>query len=81
MSRSDRERLSDIAEAIKDVSPELLANEPATPWSDIAGMRDLLTHRYFDTSHGIVAATVDSDLPLLQAAVDRLLSIASDPGR
>jgi uncharacterized protein with HEPN domain len=32
-----------------------------------------LAHRYFDTSHAIVAATVTSDLPLLEAAVRRLV--------
>ncbi len=31
-------------------------------------MRDRLAHRYFDTSHAIVAATVTNDLPLLEAA-------------
>jgi uncharacterized protein with HEPN domain len=35
-------------------------------------MRDRLAHRYFDTSHAIVAATVTNDLPLLEAAVGRL---------
>lgn len=36
-------------------------------------MRDRLAHRYFDTSHSIVAATVANDLPLLEAAVSRLV--------
>lgn len=35
-------------------------------------MRDRLAHRYFDTSHAIVAATDTKDLPLLEAAVARL---------
>ena len=36
-------------------------------------MRDQLAHRYFDTAHSIVTATVDDDLPPLLAAVQRLL--------
>jgi uncharacterized protein with HEPN domain len=36
-------------------------------------MRDHLTHRYFDTAHAIVQATVENDLPRLVAAVQRLL--------
>lgn len=36
-------------------------------------MRDHLTHRYFDTDHAIVAATVEQDLPALVAAARRLL--------
>ncbi len=35
-------------------------------------MRDHLAHRYFDTSHAILRATVDNDLPDLQRAVERL---------
>jgi uncharacterized protein with HEPN domain len=69
-----RIRLIEIGEAIKDIEPELLASEPSVPWADVAGMRDHLTHRYFDTAHSIVAATVDHDLPALVEAVERLLS-------
>ena len=68
-----RVRLIEIGEAIKDLPAELLATEPHIPWQDIARMRDRLAHRYFDTSHSIVAATVANDLPLLEAAVSRLV--------
>ena len=68
-----RIRLIEIGEAIKDIDPEILASEPRFPWRDVAGMRDHLTHRYFDTAHSIVAATVDHDLPPLVEAVKRLL--------
>ena len=40
-------------------------------------MRDRLAHRYFDTSHAIVRATIDNDIPELDLAVHRLLSQAS----
>lgn len=48
------------------------------PWRDVTGMRDRLAHRYFDTTHAVVRATVDSELPALRAAVERLMSTA-DP--
>lgn len=67
-----RMRLLEIGEAVKDISPELLATESDIPWDDIAGMRDRLAHRYFDTSHAIVAGTVTQDLPDLRAAALRL---------
>ena len=41
-------------------------------------MRDRLAHRYFDTSHAILAATVSEDLPELDAAVQRLLPTVDD---
>lgn len=68
-----RVRLIEIGEAVKDIDPELLATEPDIPWRDVAGMRDQLAHRYFDTAHGIVQATVDGDLPALVAAVQTML--------
>ncbi len=68
-----RVRLIEIGEAVKDIDPALLANESDVPWRDVAGMRDHLTHRYFDTAHSIVAATVEHDLPPLVAACKRLL--------
>jgi uncharacterized protein with HEPN domain len=37
-------------------------------------MRDHLAHRYFDTSHAIIQATVDNDLDELEAAVARLVA-------
>lgn len=67
-----RMRLVEIGEAVKSISPELLATEPEIPWREVAAMRDHLAHRYFDTVHAIVAATVATDLAELEAAVQRL---------
>ena len=68
-----RVRLIEIGEAVKDIDPKRLAEEPTVPWRDVAGMRDHLAHRYFDTAHSIVQATIDHDLPPLVAAAKRLL--------
>lgn len=71
-----RIRLLEIGEAVKALPTGLTASEPTIPWSQIARMRDHLAHRYFDTTHAIVEATVTHDLPLLSGAVARLLSRA-----
>jgi uncharacterized protein with HEPN domain len=77
-----RVRLIEVGEAVKDIDPALLATEPEIPWTDVAGMRDHLAHRYFDTAHSIVRATVEEDLPPLVAATERLLAqLGSDAGR
>lgn len=73
-----RVRLIEIGEAVKGLVADLLATEPDLPWTQIAGMRDRLAHRYFDTSHTIVQGTVAHDLPILAAAVERLRSHATD---
>lgn len=44
-------------------------------------MRDQLAHRYFDTSHSIVAQTVSSDLAELGRAVAALLRIVAGDSR
>jgi uncharacterized protein with HEPN domain len=67
-----RIRLLEIGEAVKALPADLLAAEPTIPWTEIARMRDHLAHRYFDTSHAILQATVDKDLPELERAVRRL---------
>lgn len=75
-----RVRLIEIGEAVKAIDPVVLAREPTIPWVDVAGMRDHLAHRYFDTAHSIVQATVTDDLPPLVAAVRRLLDqMGADP--
>jgi uncharacterized protein with HEPN domain len=67
-----RIRLLEIGEAVKSISSGLLETEPSIPWQEISRMRDLLAHRYFDTSHAIIQATVDNDLPELEQAALRL---------
>ena len=65
-----RVRLIEIGEAVKSIDPALLEREPQIPWVDVAAMRNHLTHRYFDTAHTIVRATVDQDIPPLVEAVE-----------
>jgi uncharacterized protein with HEPN domain len=40
-------------------------------------MRDHLAHRYFDTNHAVLRATVDRDLPELERAVHALTETLS----
>lgn len=70
-----RVRLIEIGEAVKGIEPRMLALEANVPWQDIARMRDHLAHRYFDTDHTIVAATIERDLPALIDAVKRLKDV------
>ncbi|HUZ51566.1 MAG TPA: HepT-like ribonuclease domain-containing protein [Streptosporangiaceae bacterium] len=67
-----RMRLLEIGEAVKALPSDLLSAQPGIPWQQIARMRDHLAHRYFDTAHAILQATVDEDLPALELAVSAL---------
>src|SRR5215471_1349555 len=67
-----RIRLLEIGEAVKALPDDLLATQPSIPWQQITRMRDHLVHRYFDTAHAILRATVDDDLPDLERAIQAL---------
>jgi uncharacterized protein with HEPN domain len=67
-----RIRLLEVGEAVKALPPELLQRQPTIPWTQITRMRDHLAHRYFDTAHAVVQATVDRDLPELERAIREL---------
>ncbi|HEX4659700.1 MAG TPA: HepT-like ribonuclease domain-containing protein, partial [Streptosporangiaceae bacterium] len=56
---------------VKALPAELLDSQPEIPWRQIARMRDHLAHRYFDTAHAILQATVDDDLPDLERGAPR----------
>jgi len=80
-----RMRLLEIGEAANGIPPELRESEPTVPWREIIGMRNWMAHRYFDTVHAYVWATVDHDLDPLLAALDRLgdrlgPATATEPG-
>jgi len=76
-----RMRLFEIGEAVKAIDPDLLGRAPQVPWREIARMRDVLAHHYFDTDHAIVQDVVDQNLEPLRAAAETLLAeIGSAPG-
>jgi len=63
-----------IGEATKNLSRELRDANPDIPWRQIAGMRDVLIHDYLKINLDRVWCTVVNDLPVLDAAVNRLLN-------
>jgi uncharacterized protein with HEPN domain len=78
-----RIRLLEIGEAVKALPVDLLDTQPGIPWRQIAGVRDHLAHRYFDTAHAILQATLMTTCPSLNAPSSPWLSpcptILTDP--
>jgi uncharacterized protein with HEPN domain len=65
-----------IGEATKNLSSELRQANPAIPWRQIAGMRDVLIHDYLKVNLSRVWLTISTDLPDLRTTVTRLLNQA-----
>ena len=65
-------QLEIIGEATKRVSAELRSKHPDIPWSDMAGMRDVLIHDYIDVDFGVVWKTASEDIPNLKALIFKL---------
>lgn len=63
-----------IGEATKNLSDGARAQCPEIPWRRVAGLRDVLIHDYMGVKVSEVWRVVESRLPALHEAVDRLLN-------
>ncbi|WP_100011675.1 DUF86 domain-containing protein [Lentibacillus sediminis] len=62
-----------IGEATKHLSADLKLRENDIPWSEMAGMRNVLIHEYFGVDNEIVWNVLDKELPLLKVKITKLL--------
>ena len=69
-------RLAIIGEAVKGLPEEFRARHPAIAWKDIAGMRDILVHEYYDVNTLLVWRVVKKQVPKLLNYVVRAIAIA-----
>jgi uncharacterized protein with HEPN domain len=67
-------QLAVIGEAVKDISDEARSRVPQIPWREIAGMRDLLIHKYHSVDLEQVWEVTQRDLKDLRRAVEQLLA-------
>jgi len=62
-----------IGEAAKGVSKKTRSLGPSIAWSQAAGMRDRIIHRYYDVNLQLVWDTIVDDLPTLVAELQELI--------
>jgi uncharacterized protein with HEPN domain len=65
--------LQTLAESTKRLSAELKAAHSQIEWSNIAGLRNILVHAYFDVDLEVVWGIVQNDLPGLRQVVSTVL--------
>lgn len=66
-------RLEVIGEAVKNLPDFFREKHKSIPWRQIAGMRDVLTHEYFDVKVRRIWKVAKEDLPKLKNAVVSIL--------
>lgn len=62
-----------IGEASKKISVETKDSCKNIPWHNVAGMRDRLTHGYFDVNWELVWNVLQEDIEPLKNCVERIL--------
>jgi uncharacterized protein with HEPN domain len=66
-------RLEETGEQAKLLSPDMLLAIPDVDWRGLEALRDFLAHNYPAVVVGLIASTLDDDLPVLVEAVRRFL--------
>jgi uncharacterized protein with HEPN domain len=67
-----------IGEAAGRISTECQTRYPEIPWGQVIGMRNRLTHAYFEVDLDIVWAVVTNDLPTLVTQLEKIIEICLD---
>lgn len=62
-----------IGEATKNLSPELKARHSKVPWKTIAGIRDILIHKYFGIKLERIWEVTQEDIPELKNQIAEVL--------
>lgn len=65
-------QLEIIGEVTKRISSDLRNKNPHVPWSDMAGMRDILIHDYIDVDIDIVWKTASESIINLRSLLQNL---------
>ncbi|MFQ5784326.1 MAG: DUF86 domain-containing protein [Alphaproteobacteria bacterium] len=61
--------ISTLGEAIKTLSPDVTSKYDGVDWPGLAGMKDVVTHQYFQVQLEFLWNTITHELPELRAIV------------
>ncbi len=76
------EVVGEAANNVRNADPAFASKYPTIPWDLIYGMRNRISHGYFDINLEVVWHTVKDDLPKLHVEITTLLGLlgAGTPG-
>jgi len=63
-----------IGEATKNLSLEVRESHPEIPWKKMAGLRDVLIHRYQDANDRRIFEISKNDIPELALKIEKILA-------
>lgn len=66
-------RLEIIGEAVKNIPITFKNIHANIPWKQMAGMRDVLIHEYFDIDLSLTWAVVNKELPIVKEKLQEIL--------
>lgn len=62
-----------IGEEVKKIPKDIKNEYTNIPWKDIAGMRDLLVHNFYNVKFEIVWNTIKNDVPELKKQIEEIM--------
>ncbi len=62
-----------VGEAARHISDEYRNEHPEIDWSGMKGLRNRLTHAYFDVDYDILYQIIQNDIPPLISTIENLL--------
>lgn len=66
-------KIENIGEASKNIPREIKSKYKDLPWTEMARMRDKITHFYFGINYKVVWAVVTKELPVIEPLITRML--------
>ena len=67
-------RLEIIGEAVKHLPASHKSKYPDVPWKEMAGMRDILIHKYYEVDLSLAWKVVKHELPTVKKKILEILS-------
>ena len=64
----------------KQTNSQLLKNYPDVYWKGVMGMRDKISHHYFEIDTDVVFRTIEEDVPQMKPVIEQMIKDLSDSG-